>query len=145
MWILRLARDAARLPARDRGLAVRAIAWLVLSCLALHTASFSRLLAVLRRIPSRRLRADGATEGECRVALERAVRLFPGSTCLARALAGAALLRRERRPSRLNIHVHLDSRRRFAAHASLIAGDLVIAGAGTEMQWSVLLTEHFEP
>jgi hypothetical protein len=79
------------------------------------------------------------------VALERAARVLPGSTCLARAFAGAALLRRERRPSRLDIHVHLDDRRRFAAHASLVAGDLVVAGGGSEMQWSVLLSERFEP
>ena len=145
MWTLRLARDAARLPARERGLAVRAVAWLVVARLGLRTASFPRLLGLLRRIPSRQLRSDGATERECRVALERAARVFPGSTCLARAFAGAALLRRERRASRLDIHVHLDEQRRFAAHASLIADDLVIAGAGTEMQWSVLLSERFEP
>ena len=60
-------------------------------------------------------------------------------------LAGAALQRREHHGSRLDLHGALDAQHRFASHASLTAGDLVIAGAGTEMQWSVLLSERIEP
>lgn len=145
MWTLRLARDAARLPPRERGLAVRALTWLVLARLGVRTASIARLLGVLRRLPPRRQHGGSATERECRVALERAARVLPGATCLARAVAGAALLRRERRASLLNIHVGFEDGRRFAAHASLVAGDLVIAGGGAEMEWKVLLSERFEP
>ena len=145
MWILRLARDAARLPGRERWLVLRALTWLAGARLALHFASFSRLLRSLHAIPPRRLPGPRATTQDCRLALERASRLLPASTCLARALAGAALLRREHHGSRLDIHVALDAQHRFASHASLTAGDLVIAGAGTEMQWSVLLSERIEP
>lgn len=145
MWILHLAPKAARLPARERGLALRALVWLLLARIGLRAASFARVRDLLRRLPSRRVRGELATERDCRVALDRAARVLPGSSCLARAIAGAALLRRERRASRLNIHVGFDEQRRFGAHASLVAGDLVIAGAGTEMHWSVLLSDRFEP
>ena len=145
MWIQRLARDAARLPGRERRLVLRALIWLAAVRLALRLASFSRLLRSLHVIPVRRLHGRRASTRDCRLALERASRLLPASTCLARALAGAALLRRERHPSRLDIHVALDAGRGLASHASLTAGDLVIAGAGTEMQWSVLLSEHIDP
>ena len=145
MWIQRLARDAARLPGRERRLALRALTWLAAARLALRLASFSRLLRSLHVIPVRRLHGRRATTQDCRLALERASRVLPASTCLARALAGAALLRRERHPSRLDIHVGLDAGRDFASHASLTAGDIVLAGAGTEMQWSVLLSEHIDP
>jgi hypothetical protein len=144
MSTLRLARDAVRLPARERELAARAVAWLVLARVGLRVASFPRLLRVLRNVPARHLRSTGATEADCRRALERAARVLPASTCLARAFAGAALLRREGRGSQLNIHVGFDEQRRFAAHASLIAADVVVAGAGTELQWTVLLSDRIE-
>ena len=136
---------AARLPGRERWLVLRAVVWLFAARLALRAASFSRLLRSLHGIHPRRLPGRRATTQDCRLALQRASRLLPASTCLARALAGAALLRRERHASRLDIHVALDAEQRFASHASLTAGDLVIAGAGTEMQWSVLLSERIEP
>jgi transglutaminase superfamily protein len=145
MWILRLARDARRLPGRERRLALRALMWLAAARIALHVTSFSRLLRSLHAIPPRRPHGQSSTTQDCRLALERASRLLPASTCLARALAGAALLRRDGHGSRLDIHVALDAEHRFASHASLTAGDLVIAGAGTEMQWSVLLSERIEP
>lgn len=145
MWILRLARDAARLPGRERWLVLRALGWLGAARTALHLASFSRLLRTLHRIPPRRPHGRRSTTHDCRVALTRASRVLPASTCLARAFAGAALLRRDGHGSRLDIHVALDAERRFASHASLTAGDLVIAGAGREMHWSVLLSERIEP
>jgi hypothetical protein len=147
MSTLRLARDAVRLTGRERELAARALVWLVVARVGLRVASFPRVLRVLRRVPARHLRSAGATETECRRAIERAARVLPASTCLARAFAGAALLRREGRPSQLNIHVGhvgLDEQRRFAAHASLVAADVVVAGAGPELQWTVLLSDRFE-
>lgn len=144
MSILRLARDAGRLPVRERRLALRALTWLAVARLALRVVPFSRLLRLLHAVPARARFRRIATADECRLALARASRVLPASTCLARALAGAVLLRRERHGSRLNIHVALDSEQRFASHASLTAGDRVVSGGGTEMQWSVLLSERLE-
>jgi hypothetical protein len=142
---LHLARDAARLPARERALALRALAWLLLARAGLRVASFPQMLRLLHAVPVRRPRADRPTRMEYRLALQRAARVLAGSTCLPLAFAGAALLRRDKLGSRLNIHVGLDEQQRFAAHASLMAGDVVVAGAGTALEWRVLMSDQIEP
>lgn len=141
--MIRLFRDAARLNASDRALAARAAGWLLLARLALRLAPFSAVRGVLHRIPSRRRRR--ATAAECERALRRASRALPSSQCLALAYAGAALLRREGRESLLTIHVRVADGDRLKAHASLVAEDIVIAGAGDALDWPVLFSDQIRP
>ena len=141
--MIRLVCDAARLNARDRALAARATAWLLLARLALRLAPFRAVRGALHRIPPRRRRR--ATAAECERALRRASRALPSSQCLALAYAGAALLRREGRESRLNIHVRLADGQQLNAHASLVAEDIVVAGAGAGTEWPVLFSDRIRP
>ena len=55
-------------------------------------------------------------------------RWIPGATCLTQALAGQALLRRYGQGSQIVIGVRPDQRSGLAAHAWLIADDMVLLG-----------------
>ena len=143
MSILRLARNAWRLPSPELRLAARAAAWLALSQVALPICRYPfverRLLAVRSRIAE----GHGASIEQCARAIDRAARVFPGSRCLARAVAGAALLRREGHRVGLRLQVNLESGSRFHAHATLVAGDRIVTGAGTGADWPVIREQFF--
>ena len=87
----------------------------------------------------RRDRPALASAAECEQAVARASRVIPAATCLVQALAGAALLRRERRPATLTIHVGFREGHTFAAHALLRSDAVVVTGRGDAMSWPVLL------
>jgi hypothetical protein len=139
--MLRLAREAARLPVSDRRLAARAVCWLALVRLAVRACPYPLVRRMHARIPTRRSTVAGAAAADC----ARAVRILPSSTCLSQALAGAALLRREGRGCVLNIHVGFDDRHRFEAHASLVADGIVVAGGGDSVSWRVLMSDRLQP
>jgi hypothetical protein len=111
----------------------RAAGWLLLARVALCVSQYSTLLPLLEQVrPARRSLA--AVE-DCRIALQRATRLVPGSRCLAQALAAAAIVRREGHAAELVLHVHFSETRRFEAHASLTAGGTVVTGGGSAASW----------
>jgi Transglutaminase-like superfamily len=141
--MIRLIPDATRLNRRERALAARATAWLLLARVALRALPFGAVRGALHRIPRRR--RAGATAAECERAVRRAVRALPSSRCLAQACAGAALLRREGRESLLTIHVNVADGRHLDAHASLLADGVLIAGGGTGLEWPVLMRERIRP
>jgi hypothetical protein len=140
--MVRLLGDAARLSARERTLALRAVAWLLLSRLAIHLLRFGTVRRGLHGIPSRR-RAR-ATAIDCERAIRRASRVLPSSRCLALACAGAALLRREGRESQLTLHVNQVGGR-FEAHASLVADGVIVSGTGDGTSWPVLFRDRILP
>jgi Transglutaminase-like superfamily len=143
--MLRLAREAARLPVSERRLAARAVCWLALVRIAVRACPYPLVRRMHDRIPARRSTVAGAAAADCARAIRRAVRILPSSTCLSQALAGAALLRREGRGCVLNIHVGFDDRRRFEAHASLVADGIVVAGGGDGVNWRVLMSDRLQP
>ena len=136
---MRLIRRFLSLHARERALAVRAAGWLLVSRAAVTILPLSSLLRWWPRIPARPDRAALASAVECEQAVARASRVVPAATCLVQAFAGAALLRRERRPATLTIHVGLDEARQFEAHALLCSDAVVVTGRGRAMAWPVLL------
>jgi hypothetical protein len=96
-----------------------------------------------QRIPSRHAGRAFAGVADCERAVARATRVMPASTCLVQALAGAALLRRERRPATLTVHVGFDTAHRFEAHALLRSDSVVVTGAGPATSWPVVLRADF--
>jgi hypothetical protein len=140
--MVRLLSDAARLNGRERTLAVRAVAWLLLSRLAISLLPFRTVRRGLHGIPSRqRARASAI---DCERAIRRASRVLPSSRCLALACAGAALLRREGRESQLTLHVN-HAGDRLEAHASLVADGVIVSGSGDGMSWPVLFSDRIQP
>jgi hypothetical protein len=142
---MRVLRRFLSLSARERALVLRAAAWLIASRAALAICSFAALLRWWRRIPVKRDRRPLASVAECERAVTRASRVVPGSTCLVQAFAGAALLRRDRHPATLTIHVGFRDDRAFEAHALLCSESAVITGAGPATSWPVLLRADLTP
>lgn len=134
-----LIRSFLSLGARHRALVIRAVAWLLVSRAAVTVCSLSFLLRWWPRIPSRTDQPALASAAECEQAVARASRVIPAATCLVQAFAGAALLRRERRPATLTIHVGFDDAQKFEAHALLCSDTFVVTGRGRAMEWPVLL------
>jgi hypothetical protein len=58
--------------------------------------------------------------------------------CLPQAIAAAAMVRREGHTAEIVLHVHLSERRHFEAHASLVAGGVVITGDGLAAEWPAI-------
>lgn len=143
--MLRLARDAARLPGADRRLALRALFWLAIVRVAVRTCPYPRVRRMLDRIPVRSRRTVAAAPLQCAAAIRRAARVMPSSTCLAQSIAGAALLRREGRSCVLSLHVAFDPQHRFEAHASLLADGVLVAGGGAAAGWTVLASDQLRP
>jgi hypothetical protein len=136
--MIRLLRRFASLGARQRALVLRAAAWLLVSRAALAVFSLSFLLRWWPRIPARHAHGPLASAAECEQAVAWASRVIR-TKCLAQAFAGAALLRRERRPATLTIHVGFDEARKFEAHALLRSESVVVTGAGPATSWPVVL------
>jgi hypothetical protein len=125
-----------RLSRAERKRAWRAAGWLLLARVALRVCQYSTLLPFLAHVkPARRSLANVE---DCRVAMQRATRLVPGSRCLAQALAAAAMVRREGHAAELVLHVHFSAPRRFEAHASLTAGGVVVTGDGSAARWPAI-------
>ena len=141
---MRLLRSFVSLTARERALVLRAAAWLLVSRGALTMCSLAALLRWWRRIPAKRDRRSLASVAECEIAVARASRVIP-STCLVTAFAGAALLRRERRPATMTIHVGFRDDHTFEAHALLCSESAVVTGAGPATSWPVLLRADLTP
>jgi hypothetical protein len=85
--LLRLARSACALTARERGLALRALWYLILV-----DGGLRRTQRVPDVLPQPRGTNRTVTVSECADAVRRAARLWPRATCLSRALAGQRLL-----------------------------------------------------
>ena len=136
--MIRLIHSFVSLSARHRRLVLRAAAWLLVSRAALTIFSLSSLLRWWPRIPARPARRSLASAAECEQAVARASRVIP-ATCLVQAFAGAALLRRERRPATLTIHVGFDDAQKFEAHALLRSDTVVVTGRGPAMSWPEVL------
>jgi hypothetical protein len=143
MSILQLARNAWRLPSSELRLATRAAAWLALSQVALAVCRYPfverRLSAVRARVPDGR----GVSIEQCARAIDRAALAFPSSRCLARAVAGAVLLRREGHRVGLRLQVKLEAGDEFHAHATLVAGDRIVTGAGAGADWPIIREQYF--
>src|SRR5437867_7825368 len=105
MSVLGRTADAWRLGRRDRAQALRALGWLIAARTALRISSYSTLRRAIDRLPIRRSVAAPMTAIECEQAVRRAARVLPSASCLARAVAGACLLRRDGRDSTLTIGV----------------------------------------
>ena len=117
----------ARLDAAERSLALRAIAWLAVTRVALHIVAFNRLRAFAearRDVPQ----AGGDWPQRVRRAMSRAARTLPGSRCLARALAAEFLLVRGGSPARLVLGVSRDAGRTLDAHAWVESDGFIVVG-----------------
>jgi hypothetical protein len=117
-------------------LTLRALAWLVITALALRTSSYDRLARrwMLAKSPTRRDEARARTIAQ---AIHRAARLLrPRPSCLTRALAGARMLARDGLDARVTIGVTPGAA--FAAHAWLAHGDIVLAGADPDRAYTPL-------
>ena len=117
-------------------LTLRALAWLLITALALRAASYDRLARrwLLASGPTRR--SDPRARVIARATHLAARLLRPRPSCLTRALAAARLLAREGLDARVTIGVAPGST--FAAHAWLAHGDLVLAGADPDRDYTPL-------
>jgi hypothetical protein len=107
---------------------VRASVVLAATRLALRALTWRRAVALLDGpLPARRSPTRGPAE--VAAAVLAASRLLPGtSSCLAQALAGRILLRREGLPCELRIGVNRTSHRGIEAHAWLESEGQVVLG-----------------
>ena len=124
-------------------LTLRALAWLLITAIALRAAPYDRLARrwLLARRPTRR---DDARARAIARATHRAARLlWPRPSCLTRALACARLLARHGLDARVTIGVAPGSA--FAAHAWLTHGDTVLAGADPDREYAPLCAIDADP
>lgn len=136
-------RRVFRLGASERRLAARAIAWLVVADIGLRVRGFPAIGKALDHIPTRG-KGRRASAAECADAMRRAARVYPHARCLARALAAAALLRREGVASVLSIGVGFD-RGMFEAHAWLESAGIVVTGTGALADGQPLVRQPILP
>jgi len=105
------------MPAADRGLAVRAAAWLLAARVALWTMPFPRVQALAARMGAGR-RTVGVAPGRVAWTVETVARSIPEATCLTQALAADVMLSRMGEEPSIHIGVATD-RGAFEAHAWL--------------------------
>jgi len=115
--------------------------WLVIAQAALMWCSYARVRRLVETLPMRRHRRRPMTPLECELAIGRVSRRLAGATCLSRAVAAAAALRRDGVESTLTIGVAFDARHRFTAHAWVRAGGRMVCG-GTEAPAHTALLSH---
>jgi hypothetical protein len=127
-----------RLPAADWGLLVQAGTLLLAMRLGLLVLPFR----IVRRLGWRARRVDGpdprAPIHRIAWALAWANRIFPGATCLPRALAAEAVLRRMGHPATLHIGVARGSDRPVDAHAWVECRGQIVAGGDSVERYAAL-------
>jgi|SRR6516165_5123088 hypothetical protein len=121
-----------RLPAVEKRVLFQAAAWLVLLRVLLAAASFARVQRLVSRAcgaGAPGVRCSGApAPSRIGYLVAAAANLFPGTTCLPRALATQVLLGRHGHGAELHIGVNRDSQGRFQAHAWVETGGRVVIG-----------------
>lgn len=144
MFLTRL-RSFARLPAGERRLAARAIAWLVFSRVGLRLVPFKRLHAFTagRARDGERPRPDWPRA--VRRAVMRAGRSLPGTSCLAQSLVAERLLRAGGHGARLSIGVACsvdanDPRLTLDAHAWVESAGVLVTGDDSRARYRILAT-----
>jgi hypothetical protein len=146
LFLTRL-RSFARLPRGERGLALRAIGWLVAVRAGLALVSFTRL----RSLTGRGVRRGTSPVPEWPVLVRRAVarasRSLPGTTCLAQSLVAERLLRAGGCDARLSIGVapavisggsNRSSREPLDAHAWVESGGVLVTGEDPHERYELL-------
>lgn len=118
--------------------AARAAGWLVAARIALTVVSYGRARDRAARLRTRSARGSRMTAGEAARALERAARVLPATTCLARSLAAECLLRREGWPASVQIGVALDPDRTLRAHAWVESGGILVCGGDERASFAPL-------
>jgi hypothetical protein len=126
----------------ERGDALGAVAWTAVAHLALRCTSHAVVRRMVLRVPSS-ARRRRFTAVDCEAALRRAAVVLPRSSCLARAVAGASLLRRAGRASTLNIGVRFpdSTAHRLDAHAWLECDGRIVTGAPDAAGYQTLLRD----
>ena len=133
-------RGNVRLSRRGQAQAFRAVAWLMLTRGALRLWSYSTVRRAIDRLSPRRVGA-AMTPAECEQALRRAARVLPSASCLARAIAGACMLRRDGGDSTLTIGVRFDRDHHLHAHAWLESDGIIVTGRHALVEHRVLLRD----
>jgi hypothetical protein len=155
LFLTRLA-SFARLPATEKRLALRAIALLAATRVALRILPFDRARSLIAAAPRPAARAGddlprSAVPGgdelprAVRRAVIRAARSLPGSSCLAQSLVAERLLRAGGRAARLSIGVAAPddaatARIGLDAHAWVESGGLLVTGDDPHDRYQVLAT-----
>ncbi len=141
MWPRRLRSLLALAPA-ERGLALRAVAWLGVFRVAIHLVSFPRLRRWVEARPHGGTSAEPAHAAPLAVrrALSRAERSVPGATCLAQALTAELLLRELGAPAVLRLGVSTEpvAGRALDAHAWVESDGMVVVGDADFERYSPL-------
>ena len=78
------------------------------------------------------------TPSECARALRRAAHIQPSSRCLARAVAGECLLRRDGYPARLRLGINVGEPRQLRAHAWLECDGVIVIGGEEAVHYAPL-------
>jgi hypothetical protein len=142
--VLRSAIEGWRLGAPRRGHALRALAWLLMADIALRLLPYSTVRRLIPRIRAARF-PSRLTAADCEAAVRRASSVLSRSSCLARAVAAACLLRRGGRASVLTIGVGLDAGAGkgpdLHAHAWLESDGTVVTGGHEIGQYETLLRD----
>lgn len=131
MW--RTIRSAVRLDRVARVQALEAAGWLAFVQLALWCLPYHRVRPAVSWIAAACRARSPLAAAQCTLAVQRGARVFPRTTCLARALAAGAMFARRGQPSIVTIGVARPGERLLRAHAWLeYDGLVVIGGAGTD-------------
>lgn len=126
------------LPPSERRLAVKSASLLAFFRVALWLTPPRSLID---RVGARRPGKDeGPSPDQIGVAVRRAARHIPGSTCLVQALAASLLLSRAGRESHLRIGVMKADRPALSAHAWVESDGIVVVGGDESDAYHVLPT-----
>lgn len=115
-----------RLPRRERGAAVFAMAAIIFWRVTVHVVPFRALMQRLQRARPATVRRDPAWPGIVQRAVHRAGSRAAGATCLVQSLAGLTMLRRGGYPATWRLGVSAGDA--FSAHAWVECDGTVIAG-----------------
>ncbi len=124
---------------------MRAVVWMLASRAALRVLPHKAVRRLVPRVPARRPRRGAMSAADCELALRRGAAVLPGTSCLARAVAAACLLRRDGHGTVLTIGVGFAdaaaSRRGFQAHAWLESDGVVVVGGAGRAAYTPLLSD----
>jgi len=142
-------RSWLRLPRAERRHTLEAALLLMVACVAVRLLPFRWYVRAMGRPGGAPVGVPGSATGVDQIArdvsraLRRASRHLPWhSTCLMRALAGRAMLRRRNCPGTVYVGVERREGTDHAFHAWLVAGAVPVSGVREASRFTAIATFH---
>jgi hypothetical protein len=132
-------RKFARLSRTDKGLVLRAVGLLAISSLGLRFFTPQRMIRILVQDGGSGKAPQKNSPDRVAWSVNAATQIVRGSSCLTRAIAGAALLKRAGYPATIQLGVAVNDGKGIHAHAWVeCEGKLVLGGPECRAEYTPL-------